>query len=142
MTLGYENDSDGQDGGGACQPSNPWKLITDYTVNEYRCGLRAGERITLRRDLKIRDHKGRFTGEIMRHGEPWVVLPGTAEDRGTIYLLQPDGKRHTWNDDDSVFTFFERTEQDPFPPVQRSENSNSGGSEGGEGNVKSDPQGT
>lgn len=86
-----------------------WKYIDRYDVGEYRCGLRAGDYVRLRRALVIRDWQGNPTGEVHAAGEIWRVLPGAAEDP-VVFLLQPNGKRHTWDDDESIYEWFERVE--------------------------------
>lgn len=85
-----------------------WKYIDRYDVLEYRCGLRAGDYVRLRRDLVIRDSQGNPTGEIHNAGEIWQVLPGASEDPQVVFLLQPDGQRHTWDDDPSIYEWFEK----------------------------------
>jgi hypothetical protein len=84
-----------------------YKLVTDYPVTEYHCGARAGDRVRLRRDLIVRDHKDKPTGEVHHTGEIWTVLRGTAETPPVVWLRQPDGKSHTWSDDDDFLATFE-----------------------------------
>ena len=84
-----------------------YKLVTEYPVTEYRCGARAGDRVRLRRDFVLRDHKDRPTAEVHRAGEIWTVLPGTADKPPVIWLRQPDGNSHTWSDDDDFLQMFE-----------------------------------
>ena len=76
------------------------------TLRTYGCGLSAGDRLRLRRDLPIRDHKGRPTGVVHRAGEIWTVLTGDPLEPGIVWLRQPDGERHTW--DETVLDWFER----------------------------------
>lgn len=89
-----------------------WRLIGEYDVAEYRCGLRAGDRVRLIRDLEIADHIGAPTTEILQSGGIWQVLHGSRHDPGTVWLRQPDGQRHTWSDDDSIFEHFARVPAD------------------------------
>jgi hypothetical protein len=84
-----------------------FKLVTEYPITEYRCGARAGDRVRLRRDIVFRDHTGRPTGEIRMAGEIWTVLSGSAEPPVDVWLLQSDGERHTWSDDDAFLDAFE-----------------------------------
>jgi hypothetical protein len=91
-----------------------WKLISDYPINEYKCGVRAGERVRLRQELVIRDHRGNPT-QVHIAGEIWTVLTGAVEPPVVIWLRQPDGERHTWDDSDIFWTWFERV--DDTPPV-------------------------
>jgi hypothetical protein len=82
-----------------------WKLVTDYTVTEYRCGARAGDRVRLRRDIVVTDHSSLPTGEVYHSGDIWLVLPGAAED--LVWLRQANGERHTWSDNADFLEAFE-----------------------------------
>jgi hypothetical protein len=84
-----------------------WKLVTSYTISLYECGLRAGDRVALRHDLVIRDHRGQPTGQVYPAGEVWQVLHSSEDDPGVIWFRQADGRRHTWDDDLEVFDTFE-----------------------------------
>ncbi|WP_153557821.1 hypothetical protein [Roseimaritima sediminicola] len=78
-----------------------WKLHAadeDNLFSQYKCGLVAGQRVMLRRELVCRDHTGEPSGEIHPAGEIWTVLPGLISDP-VLWLRQPDGARHTWDDD-------------------------------------------
>jgi hypothetical protein len=87
-----------------------WKLhVSDENnrITRYKCGLVAGQRVRLKRDLII-SSGGQFTGKVCRAGEDWVVLPGIATDP-VLWLRQADGERHTWDDNPaSVDEWFER----------------------------------
>lgn len=87
-----------------------WKLHIpgeSKPILRYKCGLAAGQHVRLKKDLKIRDHKGKFIGKIHPAGEEWIVLPGITSDP-VLWFRQPDGKRHTWSDDsESVEEWFE-----------------------------------
>lgn len=85
-----------------------FKLVSEYGLNQYSCGLCAGESIVLLHDLPVISHDGRPTGIVHRKGEVWTVLSGSKGDR-VVFLRQPDGKRHTWDDDPSIFETFQRT---------------------------------
>ena len=82
-----------------------YKLITDYTVTDYKCGLRAGDTVTLIKDLQITDHRGRPV-EVIRAGGEWIILNGAIEDPDVVWLHQPDGERHTWDDTPEIFEWF------------------------------------
>lgn len=86
-----------------------WKLITDFTVELYKSGLRAGDKVMLKHDIQIKDHKGTPTGEFHTAGEIWTVLPGSPDDPNVVRLKQPDGKRHFWDDDAGIYKTFEKT---------------------------------
>lgn len=72
-----------------------------FTVAEYRCGLRAGDRLRLRRQLPG-DGSGREIGGV------WTVLTGSPQDPDTLWLHQPDGALHSWDDDGSIFEYFDK----------------------------------
>ena len=86
------------------------KVISDYPITDYKCGIRAGERVRLRQELICRDHRGKQTA-IQHAGEIWTVLSGSAEPPVDVWLRQPDGERHTWSDDDDFWIWFERVDE-------------------------------
>ena len=75
---------------------------------QYSCGLRVGDRLRLKKELVTTDHQGRPTGEIHTPGEVWTVTDDCCEEEHDLWLLQPDGSPHTWDDDQSVFDYFDR----------------------------------
>ena len=88
-------------------------LVTEYPVVEYKCGLKAGDMVRLKKDLIVRDHRNRPTGKINRKGEVWTVQRGANEGRIDVWLKQPDGEMHTWDDDNvSIDEWFERIDAD------------------------------
>lgn len=88
-----------------------WKLVSEYAVGTYACGLRAGDVVELRKPLVILDHAGAPTGEVHPAGERWTVLPGAADSPGVVWFREPDGSRHTWDDDPSeIQAWFRRLE--------------------------------
>lgn len=84
-----------------------YKLVTKYPITNYICGLKAGDRLRLKCDIVVRDYRGKLTGEVHRKGEIWSVLRGAKEKPVVVWLRQPDGKPHTWDDDESIFKTFE-----------------------------------
>ena len=88
--------------------NDEWKLITEYNVENYKCGLKAGDLIRVKHDIVVRDHNDKPTGDIHKAGEIWTVLYGAEEDPGVVWLRQPDGERHTWDDTESIFDTFEK----------------------------------
>ena len=90
------------------KPKPKFQLIGDYPITEYKCGARAGESVRLRRDIVTVDHKGNPTGVVHHKDEIWTVLSGSVEPPVVVWLKQPDGKRHTWSDDDDFWITFER----------------------------------
>lgn len=79
--------------------------------SEYQCGLKPGDRVRLIQDLHIVDDSGKPTGEVHGQGEIWRVLPDCCSVRHDLWLEQPDGDPHTWDDDVSVFEWFEKIEE-------------------------------
>jgi hypothetical protein len=86
---------------------NKWKLIESYPVKKYNCGLAAGQKVRLIKDIIVKDHSGDPTGLTPKVGEIWEVISGASELPIDVWLRQPDGKRHTWDDDASIFEYFE-----------------------------------
>ena len=70
----------------------------DNLFTEYKCGLLAGQRVALRKDLVIANHMGEPTGEVHPAGEVWQVLTGLKSDP-VLWFRTPDDERHTWDDD-------------------------------------------
>ena len=83
-----------------------WKLVFRGEVLEYKCGLHSGDRLRVIAPIVVRDHNGIPTGGVHEIGEVWIVVPGSREDP-VLFMQQPDGKLHTWDDDLSVFETFE-----------------------------------
>lgn len=94
-----------------------WKLVTSYPIKKYKCGLKAGDKLRLKEDLAIRDHKGKSAGQISQAGGIWAVLPGSKEPPVVVWLRQPDGVRHTWDDDKTIFETFEVVKEEVFDVV-------------------------
>jgi hypothetical protein len=82
--------------------------VDTFTVQTYRCGLTAGDRLRLRHPLPRQDDSGEPTGEPHKPGEIWTVLTGSPDDPEALWLRQPDGTLHSWSDDNSVFESFEK----------------------------------
>ena len=87
-----------------------WQLIGDYPVTDYKCGARAGDRVRLRRDIVI-EQGGKPTGKVLRAGEIWSVISGSAVPPLDVWLRDPNGERHTWDDDADFWTWFERVNE-------------------------------
>ena len=78
----------------------------DNTFTRYQCGLIAGQKVALRKDLVVLDHAGSPTGEVHPAGEVWDVLAGVRSDP-VVWFRQPNGDRHTWDDDaESISEWF------------------------------------
>ena len=86
-----------------------FELVTKYELIEYPCGLRAGDRLVLMHDFESRDEQGAVQNRYER-GEIWTVLPGVKNEANVIWLSQPSGKRHTW--DNTIFETFSLEERE------------------------------
>ena len=85
-----------------------FRLVTEYPVTVYKCGLKAGDIIRLKHEIRIKDHEDRPTGQVYVLGDTWTVIPGAKEDPQALWLKKSDGKRCTWSDDETVFETFEK----------------------------------
>jgi hypothetical protein len=85
-----------------------WKLVGHFPIEEYRCGARAGDQVRLIRELIITDHRRKPTGKVHAVGEVWVVVKGAAEEPRVLWLREPSGESHTWDDNEEFWTWFER----------------------------------
>jgi hypothetical protein len=83
--------------------SPPAQPVAD--VRPCKCGLVTGQVIVLKKDLPIHNYKGEQTA-LHKAGETWTVLGPEFEDN-IVWLRRPDGEPHTWDDDASIFEFFE-----------------------------------
>ena len=78
-----------------------------HDVVTYQCGLTAGDALILKRDLEVRDHRGRRTGRLRKRGEVWRVEKGSSLEPEVVWLIEPDGARHTWPASE-IFESFDR----------------------------------
>ncbi len=85
-----------------------YKPVKDYPIEKYKCGLKAGDKVRLLRDILIKDHNDKPTGKIYRKGEVWTVLPSSKEPPVVVWFRQADGEPHTWDDDQSIYHTFQR----------------------------------
>jgi hypothetical protein len=83
------------------------KFVSEYPIDRYQCGLKAGDTVRLKRDIVATDSRGKPSGKIHPAGEVWQVLPGARSEPVVVWFLQADGQRHTWDDDESIFDTFE-----------------------------------
>jgi hypothetical protein len=81
--------------------------VSTFTLEQYQCGLRAGDQVRLRRDFHVEDADGRVK-KIIPGGSVWTVLEGAVEDPNAVWLEEPDGELYSWDDDDRIFEVFER----------------------------------
>ena len=82
--------------------------VNIFTINEYRCGLRAGGQLRLLQALPGNDDHAPHAAAAFQIGGVWTVLPGSPQDPDALLLSQPDGRLHTWSDDESIFDYFEK----------------------------------
>lgn len=85
--------------------------ITDFSLREYRCGLKAGDRVRLIKDIELQDEHGAPTGEVHRAGEVWTVLTGSPRDPEALWMRQSNGEASVWDDDESAWQQFELVER-------------------------------
>jgi hypothetical protein len=85
--------------------SDSYRLVEDYSVRSYPCGLTAGTSLRIKREIRVTDHKDKETGKVYSVGEVWAVLPGVEAEPDIIWLRQADGERHTWDAHDILDTF-------------------------------------
>jgi len=88
-----------------------FRFVSEYPIERYQCGLKAGGTVRLKRDIVVKNSQGGPSGKIHRAGEVWQVLPGAKSEPIIVWLLQADGQHHTWDDDESIFDTFERVER-------------------------------
>ena len=94
------------------KPRDKWQLVTEFTLHQYACGVEAGQQVRLIRSFDIKDHRDNRTGRRHFAGEIWTVLRGSeADDPPVVWLRQPDGEMHTWDDSPEFWSYFRRIEQ-------------------------------
>ncbi len=81
--------------------------IHEFNLKNYNCGLCAEDKVRLRKDIPIFDDEGNLTGKVYPAGEVWEVLTGSEQDPKALWLRQPNGDLHAWDDDPSIFDTFE-----------------------------------
>jgi hypothetical protein len=84
-----------------------WKLIKSCLIQHYVCGLVAGQRVRLLKNIVVKDSDGRATGKVIKAGGIWEVAPGSDESPVAVWLRRADGERQTWDDDSSIYEYFE-----------------------------------
>ncbi|MEO0454445.1 MAG: hypothetical protein AAFY98_09960 [Verrucomicrobiota bacterium] len=79
--------------------SDNFKLVSDYSLSDYPCGLTEGDKLQLKTELVCKDHAGTTTGKTFSAHDTWTVLPGVPDEPKVIWLRDPSGERHTWDED-------------------------------------------
>ncbi len=82
-----------------------WTFVGTTSNRNYKCGLKPGDKLRLRAPLKLKSD-GRETGEVISTSEVWTVLAPT-EDQTIVWLREPGGDSHTWDDSDRIHEDFE-----------------------------------
>jgi hypothetical protein len=75
-----------------------WKFVGGSLKHTYECGVTAGMKVRLKHDLPLTTDNG-STGEVIQSGSIWTILPGYADDPGTVWLIDPRGKEHVWDEE-------------------------------------------
>ena len=91
--------------------SDEYITVSTFDITQYQCGLRAGDRLRLKRDLPILNEEGNPTDALHKAGEIWTVLSGSSRDPEALWLRQADGNLHAWDDNTSIFDQFEAEEK-------------------------------
>jgi hypothetical protein len=60
----------------------------------------------LKHDLPLLDHEGKHTGGTIPAGSIWLVLAGLPQEPDVIWLQEPSGDSHTW--DETVLDAFNK----------------------------------
>ncbi|MBN8711164.1 MAG: hypothetical protein J0I10_17415 [Verrucomicrobia bacterium] len=95
--------------------SNEYRLVTEYELVDYPCGLSAGDRLRVKVAIVV--HQGsKPTGVVHPVGDVWTVLRGVVDEPDIVWLRQPDGKSHTWTGSDIFETFEKVTNPQEEPP--------------------------
>ena len=85
-------------------------------VSKYKCGLESGNYVRLKKKLVVKDAKGKRVA-VHNADEMWKVVNGSKEKPLVVWLRQPDGRLHTWDDNNSIFHWFELIPGDVFDVV-------------------------
>lgn len=92
-----------------------YRLVTEYGLADYPCGLSAGDRLRVTAAIVV--HQGsKPTGGVHPVGDVWTVLRGVVDEPDIVWLRQPDGASHTWTGHD-IFETFEKV-TDPEDPAR------------------------
>ena len=72
--------------------------------------MRAGDRLRQKGDLPLLDHEGEHTRGTIPAGSIWLVLAGLPNEPDVVWLQEPSGDSHTW--DETVLDDFDKAESD------------------------------
>lgn len=83
-----------------------WELVeaSKFKLFVYPCGVEAGVKLRLKDALVCRDPEGNETYRFDANSE-WIVLRGNSNQPDVIWLRNPDGDTHTWDDSDLLDRF-------------------------------------
>lgn len=89
--------------------NDEFKFVTpdDMSLEEYPCGVCAGDIISLKNDLHYTNYKDQPTGEVRSAGSEAMVLTGNPEEPDVVWLRWHDGERATW--DETILEAFKVT---------------------------------
>jgi hypothetical protein len=66
--------------------SDAYRLVKDYSLEQYSCGLSAGTELSIKREIRVSDHTGKETEKIYPEGKVWTALPGVAVNPDFIWI--------------------------------------------------------
>ena len=81
-------------------------VSSEHTLLQYPCGAAAGDRLRLRRELRLETHLGSPIGQAIGAGSVWTVLAGVPSEPNVVWFEDPRGELHTW-DDESIWLDFQ-----------------------------------
>lgn len=81
--------------------------VDTFDVLTYDCGLKAGDKLKLKMPIPLEDERGKVVRTIPKDSV-WTVLSGSSQDPGCLWLEEPGGDAHSWDDDQGIFQVFGR----------------------------------
>jgi tetratricopeptide (TPR) repeat protein len=86
-----------------------YTIVAEYPITRYKCGLKAGDQVRLKKNLTVTGYKNRPTGEVHPKGEICTVLRGSIFDGEVeLWVRLLDGKETGWEDKrESISEWFE-----------------------------------
>ena len=86
-----------------------WKLVTEFSNSDYLCGLTAGDKIRLKKELVVTETG---SGKIIRthpSRSNAVVLKGSSDSPNIVWCRWTEtGDVFTWDNEPEFFDWFER----------------------------------
>lgn len=81
--------------------------VDTFDLLQYECGLKAGDKLELKLPIPLENDRGKVVRTIPQ-GSVWTVLSGSSQDPGCLWLEEPNGESHSWDDDKGIFQVFSR----------------------------------